>query len=81
MKADVVVLADIYAAREVNTLGVSSAQLRDKITEMGGVCHYFQSFEEIQQFVRENAINNDLLITMGAGNIVEVGENLLSAKI
>lgn len=81
MKADVVVLADIYAAREVNTLGVSSAQLRDKITEMGGVCHYFQSFEEIQQFVIENAVNNDLLITMGAGNIVEVGENLLSAKI
>ena len=77
-KADIVVLADIYAAREVNTLGISSESLRDKITALGGVCHYFKSFEEIQNFVKENAVNKDLLITMGAGNIVEVGETLLS---
>lgn len=76
--ADIVVLADIYAARETDTLGISSENLKDKITSMGGVCYYFKSFEEIQNFVKSNAVNNDLLITMGAGNIVEVGENLLS---
>lgn len=80
-KADVVVLADIYAAREVNTLGIGSGDLRDKIAALGGVCHYFQSFAEIENFVRENAVNKDLLITMGAGNIVEVGEHLLFDNI
>lgn len=80
-KADIVVLADIYAARETNTPGVSSRDIQDKITAMGGVCHYFESFGQIQDFVKQNAVNKDLLITMGAGNIVEVGENLLSDTI
>lgn len=79
--ADIVVLADIYAARETDTLCISSEMLRDKIASMGGVCYYFHTFEEIQDFVKTNAVNNDLLITMGAGNIVEVGENLLSDRI
>ena len=38
----------------------------------------FLSFEEIEKFLREKCINGDLLITMGAGNIVEIGENLLN---
>ena len=75
--ADIVVLADIYAAREKDNLGISSATLMEKIKERGGTCYYFKSFEEIEKFIKENSINNDLLITMGAGNIVEVGENLL----
>lgn len=75
--ADIVVLADIYAARETDTLGISSETLRDKIISLGGTCYYFKSFEEIQNFIKANCINNDLLITMGAGNVVEIGENLL----
>lgn len=75
--ADIVVLADIYAARETDTLGISSETLKDKIIELGGTCYYFKSFDEIQNFIKEKSINNDLLITMGAGNVVEVGENLL----
>lgn len=75
--ADIVVLADIYAARETDNLGISSETLRDKIVELGKTCYYFDSFENIQNFLRKESINNDLLITMGAGNIVEVGENLL----
>lgn len=79
--ADIVVLADIYAAREPFTPDISSRDLCDKIISMGGSCYYFKTFDEIQNFIKENAVNNDLLITMGAGNIVEVGENLLSGKM
>ncbi len=75
--ADIVVLADIYAARETDNLGISSETLRDEILALGGTCHYFKSFEEIQNFLKSESINNDLLITMGAGNVVEIGENLL----
>ena len=75
--ADNVILADIYAARETDNLGISSGTLKDKITALGTNAYYFKTFEEIQEFVKNNCINNDLLITMGAGNVVEIGENLL----
>ena len=75
--ADVVVLADIYAAREKNTYGISSKDILEKLKEKGTGCYYFPSFEEIEKFLLKNCINGDLLITMGAGDIVNVGEHLL----
>lgn len=75
--ADTVILADIYAAREKDNLGISSETLKDKITALGGTCYYFKTFSEIEEFVKKYCVNNDLLITMGAGNVVEIGENLL----
>ena len=75
--ADKVVLADIYAARETDTLGVSSENLQKEIQALGKECYYFPSFDEIENFLLENCINGDLLITMGAGDVVKIGENLL----
>lgn len=75
--ADKVVLADIYAAREKNTLGISSMDLCDAIQKEGTFCKYFPSFDEIENFLLENCTQGDLLITMGAGDIVKVGERLL----
>ncbi len=75
--ADEVILADIYAARETDTLGVSSKDIADRIEALGTKAHYLGSFDEIEKFILENCINGDLLITMGAGDIVKVGENLL----
>jgi UDP-N-acetylmuramate--alanine ligase len=75
--ADKIVLADIYAAREKNTVGISSLDLCKRITELGTECYYFPSFDEIENFLLENCINGDLLITMGAGDVVKIGENLL----
>ncbi len=76
--ADHVVLADIYAARETDNLGISSEMLAEKISFLGTDAYYLPSFEEIEKFLLEKCINGDLLITMGAGDIVKVGENLLS---
>jgi UDP-N-acetylmuramate--alanine ligase len=75
--ADNVILTDIYAARETDNLGISSEILRDKIAALGTKAYYFKTFEEVQEFVKKSCIINDLLITMGAGNVVEIGENLL----
>lgn len=75
--ADIVILADIYAAREKNTLGISSTAILDELKALGQEAYYFPSFDEIENFLLQNCINNDLLITMGAGNIYLVGEHLL----
>ena len=75
--ADEIVLADIYAAREKDTLGISSRTLQEKIQSLGHSCHYFPSFTEIEIFLKKNCTKDDLLITMGAGDVVKIGENLL----
>ena len=75
--SDVVVLADIYASRETDDLGISSVDLMNEIKKLGTECYYFSSFNEIEKYLFENCINGDLLITMGAGDIYKVGEDLL----
>ena len=75
--ADKIVLADIYAARETDTLGISSETLQQEIQNLGKECAYFPSFDEIENFLLENCINGDMLITMGAGDVHKIGENLL----
>lgn len=77
--ADVVVLADIYAARETDTLGISSETLADRIRALGHrETYYFSSFDDIEKFVRKNCRKGDVVITMGAGNVTEIGPALLS---
>jgi len=75
--ADKVVLADIYAARETDTLGISSEDLQKELQKLGCECYYFPTFEEIQKFLLKNCLNGDMLITMGAGDVLRIGENLL----
>ena len=71
------ILADIYAARETDTLGISSKDLADALKEKGCDAYYFPSFEEIEDFCMEKCQKGDLLITMGAGDVVNIGEALL----
>ena len=75
--ADEIVLADIYAARESNVSGVSSEDIQKELELLGKKSHYFHSFDEIENFLLLNCINDDLLITMGAGDIAKVGNSLL----
>ena len=76
--ADIVILADIYAARETDTLGVSSQTLQEEIRRLGHDCLYFSSFEEIEKYLLANCRKDDLLITMGAGNVNQIAVDLLS---
>ncbi|SDB28247.1 UDP-N-acetylmuramate--L-alanine ligase [Pseudobutyrivibrio sp. YE44] len=76
--ADVVVLADIYPAREPDIYGVSSKDIADRIEKLGTEVHNLGTFEACEKFLEKNLLNNDLLITMGAGDVYLVGENLLN---
>lgn len=76
-KADLVLLGEIYAAREKDIYGIHSKDLAAKINELGTECYSFEDFSQIEKFILKNCVNGDLLITMGAGNIYLVGEHLL----
>ena len=76
-RADKVILADIYAARETDDLGVSSRNLMELINARGGDACYFPSFNAIENFLLEHCENGDLILTMGAGDVVKIGEHLL----
>ena len=74
--ADVVVLAEIYAAREQNILGISSADLAREIP--GSV--YCSTLDKTAEAVRRLAGPGDLILTVGAGDIYRAGEKLLTKE-
>jgi UDP-N-acetylmuramate--alanine ligase len=74
---DHVILVDIYAAREKDTGLVSAKQLADRIKEKGTDARYLSSFPAAENYLLKNCKKNDLLITMGAGDVYLIGEELL----
>lgn len=74
--ADHVVLSEIMGSREVNTYGVSSADLAARID--GSV--WFSTFEEIAAYLAENAREGDLILTLGCGDIYKAAK-LTVAKL
>jgi UDP-N-acetylmuramate--alanine ligase len=72
-RPDVVVLAEIYAARERNTIGISSKDLLDQLP--GG--YYCATLPEVTEKLRELAQPGDVILTVGAGDIYRAGEALL----
>ena len=72
-KPDVLVLAEIYAARERNTIGISS---RDLCREIPGSV-YCATLPEVTEYLRSIARSGDLILTVGAGDIHRSGEALL----
>ncbi|MBO6128750.1 MAG: UDP-N-acetylmuramate--L-alanine ligase [Pseudobutyrivibrio sp.] len=76
--ADIVIMPDIYPAREPDIYGVSSKDICERLEKLGTEAHYLGSFEACEKFLEKNLLNNDLLITMGAGDVYLVGEHLLN---
>ena len=72
-KADVVVLAEIYAARERNTIGISSKDLAEEIP--GAV--YCETLPQVTDTLAQIAREGDVILTVGAGDIFRAGEALL----
>ena len=71
-QADVTLLAEIFAAREQNTLGISS---RDLVQNIPG-SQYFATLPELTEHLRAIARPGDLILTVGAGDIYKAGEAL-----
>ena len=75
-KPDQLVLAEIYAARERNTVGISSADLAEKIPG----CVFCETLPEVTAWLKENVQPGDLVLTVGAGDIYRAGEALLKTE-
>lgn len=74
--ADVAVLMEIFAAREQNTLGISSKDLADRIPE----AVYCATLEDVTETLKKLAQPGDLILTVGAGDIYLAGEAMLQAQ-
>lgn len=73
--ADEVLLAPIYPAREVFDPTISSEILSKKIKNTKAI--YFNSFDEIEKYVRENLKKDEVFMTIGAGDVYKISENLV----
>lgn len=69
---------DIYAAREKDTGLVSSEELGNAIRETGLNCINVHSHEEAANYLASKVKSGDLILTVGAGDVVKVGEMLLN---
>lgn len=77
--ADEVIVTDIYAAREVNTIGVSSEDIVERVSQLGTDCEYMPDFNTVAQYLSIMMKPGDMLITMGAGEAYKIGDMLLEA--
>lgn len=80
-EADKIILTDIYAAREKDLGEIHSKDLQRELAKIGKESYYFPDFDSIENFLLQNCIPGDLLITMGAGDVGTIGEDLLGANI
>ncbi len=74
---DNIIITDIYAAREKNTFDISAQDLVDEITKIGRKAIYMSDFHEIAQYIKDHAINNDIVLTVGAGTVTKIGPMLV----
>ncbi len=79
-EADIVILTDIYAAREADNGEVSSSMLADRITRTGKKVMYIKDFGNIVECLDKSVQSGDIVITMGAGDIYKVGEMFLEVR-
>ena len=75
-RPDVVFLAEIFAAREKNTIGISSADLAREVD--GSI--FCQTFDVIEDALRAIAHPGDIVLTVGAGDVYKIGERLVEEK-
>ncbi len=74
---DNIIITDIYAAREKNTYGISSNDLVNKIKELGRKAIYIPDFQDIVSYLKEHAEKDDIILTLGAGTVTNIGPMLL----
>ena len=64
--------------REQNIFNISSKNLVDKIRFLGKDVTYISDFNDIAKFIRERACPNDIVLTVGAGTVTEIGKKILN---
>lgn len=74
---DHVIVLDIYAAREKNTYGITAKDLVHQLISIGKEAKYMPDFQECASYVKNNVEENDIVLTLGAGTVTEIGPMLI----
>ncbi len=75
--ADAVIVADIFAARETDDGTVNSKQLAESIANHGVFTQYVGDFAAITDYLKQHCQAGDLIMTIGAGDVYQIGETFL----
>ena len=76
--SDILIVTEIYPAREKPINGISGRLISDRAIECGHKNALFLSSEfEIIEYIKKIVKPNDIVITMGAGDIWKIGEKLI----
>lgn len=79
---DNIVITDIYAAREKNTYNISSQDLVNliNVNRVGKQAIYISDFNEISKYIRDRVMPNDIVLTIGAGTVTNIGPMIVENK-
>lgn len=78
--ADKTIVADIYAARDPFDDTIHSRDLVKKINQNGGNAKYISDFESIVEHLNKHLTENDIVITLGAGNADKLAKMIVNNK-
>ncbi len=78
MNFDNVIVLDIYAARETNTYHISSKDLVEQLHSLGKNALYIPDFHECVDYIKKHVHKNDIIITLGAGTVTNIGPMLIA---
>ena len=75
---DNIIITDIYAAREINEFNVSVNDIIKELKKLGKECTHISNYEDIKNYLKDKVNENDLILTLGAGNVTKLSEILIN---
>lgn len=73
---DHIIMIDIYAAREVNTYDIHEEDLINKIKALGKDAIHISNHDEVIEYLKNNVKENDIVLTLGAGNVTKIANKI-----
>ena len=80
MNIEHVIVIDIYETKKKNIYGVSEEQIVNKLKEDNVDAIYISDYDEIVDYLRKHVKENDIILTLGAGNVTKIAKKLIEDK-
>ena len=71
---DIVIATKIYASREVNKHGITSEEITNILKDNGKNAIYLDTNEKIKEYIKKEAKQGDIIVTIGAGDVTKIGD-------
>lgn len=78
---DHIILTDIYAARETNTYEITVEDLIEKLAQNGKIAIHISDFNDIKKHLEDNVTKDDIILTLGAGNVTKLADLLVKGEM